>query len=178
MDEVTPDLNIDSDQPKQYGRPNCSSCGKPREPEATAYSYCVDCGRKKQRKRYRDLREAAGYTVSPRSETPDGRRDHLYNQDGKPGPCECCGQPEPDGLVLVYEGDPVANLYDGGTPFALMCRECHGLLQQTNSINLRRLVQVWHMLQRFNLPRERVLPDLNTFLPTATPSTKVEQKSP
>lgn len=185
-DEVTPAtsaLNISTTPPHidptphpdvPWGKPNCSDCGKPREPTATQYSYCTECGRKRQRRRYRDQRAAAGHIVKPRTETDDERRTYLYDHDGKPGLCECCGQPEPDSLTLLYEGDPVTDLYGGGTPFAALCQACYTVLQATPSSTLQRLVQAWHMLQRFNLPRDRVLPDLNAFLPT----THTEQKSP
>lgn len=147
-----------------FGRPTCSDCGGAREPTATQYSYCVGCGRKRQRKRYRDQREAAGRVVKARAETDSDRRAHLVQSDGHPGPCESCEQPELDGLVLVFEGDPVTDLYSGGTPVALMCQECHTLLQRTNTDQLRRLLRAAQLLHRLNLPRDRVLPDLNTVL--------------
>jgi hypothetical protein len=92
----------------------------------------------------------------------EDRRTYLLRSSNKPGPCELCGQPEPDGLRLLYEGDPTDDPFAPTVPpqlYAVACRECHRLLHSVNALELRKLVLIAHYLDKHRTPRERVLPD-------------------
>jgi hypothetical protein len=114
---------------KKRGAQFCARCRRPRDAEATQYSYCSPCGRARQRERYRGTLTAAGKDYSPRPHThaiqttpvihdangnvlhgltpEQARRMFLLQSAGKPGPCECCSQ-HSNALILQHTTTPTA----------------------------------------------------------------------
>ena len=157
----------------------CADCGKPREPESAAYSYCIECSRRRQREKYREGRKAAGQVVRPRVIDADERRTFLLANQDKPGGCESCGGHEPVALVLEHYSTshpPDPNDF-AGNPFALWCSECHKTAQSLTLEQLHRAAQVLQSLTRFKVEHGAVLKDLDWPVTASTP-TKVEQKRP
>jgi len=154
----------------------CADCGKPREPESAAYSYCIECSRRRQREKYRAGRKAQGLTVRPRVAEPDERRTFLLNGDKKPGMCESCNMHEPVALTLEHYSTslpPDPNDF-AENPFALWCSECHKTAQSLTLEQLHRAAQVLQSLTRFSVEHGAVLKDLDWPV-VVTPA---EQKRP
>ena len=161
-------------------RETCSICGKPREPESSAYSYCIACGRKRQRDKYRDGRKAAGLTVRARVIDVDERRTFLLNGDKKPGMCESCNMHEPVALVLEHYSNsvpPDPNDF-AGIPFALWCSGCHKTAQSLTSEQLHRAAQVLQSLTRFSVEHGAVLRDLDPTMFTPKSAQKSTDAAP
>lgn len=160
-------------------RTTCKDCGNPREPESTYYSYCIGCGRTRQRNRYARVRQEAGHEVTSRVDSnanEERRRTKLLEGDGKPGQCEVCHMYALS-LNLVNTGDPssLADVYgepDGNAKMlGIWCERCRLLSKLIDDDVMQQAVHMHNYLRRQDPPLtlSAILPDLNDVMHNKVP---------
>jgi hypothetical protein len=155
-------------------RTTCKDCKGPREADSTYGSYCMDCGRKRQRDRYARIRSEAGHEVISRVDqaaNDDRRRQRLLSLNGRPGACEVCQEHTAE-LILINVGDRAEQEEDllAGEIRALWCTPCREISKLLADNTLVRAHTMYLYLQREQLTLAKVLPDPNDVMHQRVPT--------
>lgn len=143
-------------------REHCADCGGPREPGSSYSSYCMACGRKRQRERYKAMREGAGLRVNSRIDVAESeveRRNYLGKQMHKPGACELCGEFSERLLLVSLARDARFRAVGYGDPLLLACDTCHEAANLTYQV-AKSVMLVMNYVAKSRIPWEMLVTEL------------------
>lgn len=132
-------------------RETCADCGGPRDPGSSYLSYCTDCGKARQRDRYKRIREEAGFQVKQRTANTEEvevvRRKYLRENEGKPGNCELCDEFVEERRLLLFGPNQRAKEFGVGVPFLLVCELCEEAAALSGAIAKRVKLLQTHLMR-------------------------------